>query len=269
MPAPIHVLLHRQTFLHIGLSSAVDRLCKSAIVANVRDGYWFEDEVKQLPLRWHLFAGVLYDLLHGCCDGNDSKSIIPWRIRLHFTSYPFDEILRCQDAAVTVRKSFANSLKQSLYLQYDNAKVAMQVSKQSHDNLWGAAITRSNFAKFSEFCKEFMANEDRLSFIPIRVYVDNRPPIQRPCKVHISTDPQHDKINEHPLTLKQLLQEWLPHIFDDKVAAVKDNNESIFKSSAVRWRVQGMQLPLSMKVIDIWRTLCSPDLFLYITIRTT
>lgn len=265
MPAPIHVLLHRQTFLHVGLSSAVDRLSKCAVVANARDGYWFEDDKYKLPLRWQLFTGVLFDLLHGCCHDGINREIIPWRIRLHFTSYPVDEILRCHDGILTVRQAFANSLKQSLYLQFDSSKIAMQVSKQAHDNLWGSAISRSNYVKFSEFCKDYMPTNERLSFIPVRVYVDNRPSIQKPCNVHLSND-THKK----PLSLKYLLQEWLPDLFDIKNNIVlKENSDNKSSSSVVRWKVQGIEIPLDMALIDVWRNLCSPDLFLYIIVSTS
>ena len=64
---------------------------------------WFEDEVTGKALRWQLFAGVLYDLLkyhhisnkHGPTSQNindsaldESPNPLPWKIRVHFTSYP-------------------------------------------------------------------------------------------------------------------------------------------------------------------------------------
>jgi hypothetical protein len=141
----------------------------------------------------------------------------------------------------------------------------MQVSKQAHDNLWGSAISRSNYVKFSEFCNDYMPTNERLSFIPVRVYVDNRPSIQKPCNVHLSND-THKK----PLSLKYLLQEWLPDLFDIKNNIVlKENSDNKSSSSVVRWKVQGIEIPLDMALIDVWRNLCSPDLFLYIIVSTS
>ena len=219
-PAPIHLLLHRQTFLHVGLSSAVDRLAESAVVANAKYGFWFEDEKKRLPLRWHLFTGVLYDLCKGaqsinkeeCSDSGEY--LTPWRIKLHFTSYPVDEILSCPDGQANAKLMFKNSLKQSLYVQYNHSKITMQLSKEAHDTLWGS-VSRHNVSMFMQFCKDYMASEDQLVSIPVRMYIDHRPVIQRPCIIRKESSSPKDQTSDL-VVLQSLLEEWLPYTVKHK-----------------------------------------------------
>ena len=139
IPRPIHVLVPRLTFLHVGLQSAVQRLHpfaplspfltgramlqisepdppregdsddgdddKPKAIADKKDQVdlhhkeasqatndantsstfvypvcWFEDEDTKMAVRWHLFAGVLFDV--------KSERSLPWKLILHFTNYP-------------------------------------------------------------------------------------------------------------------------------------------------------------------------------------
>jgi len=77
---------------------------------------WFEDEESGLPLRWQLFVGVLYDLMKGRLIVNHPGSPLcnqfrnlPWKIRIHFTSYPTDQLLPL-DIAVPCIATHSNKL---------------------------------------------------------------------------------------------------------------------------------------------------------------
>ena len=265
IPAPMHTLLHRQTFLHIGLSRAVLRLSSSAIVANTNDGFWFEDEKTKKPLRWQLFAGVLFDLLHGSSSKenmkkdnfSDNSERFPWRIRLHFTSYPKGKLISCKDDTA-VRQSFANSLKQSLYLQYDSSKIAMQISKNSHDKLW-LGISKSHFMDFSDISNDIRAESSRIHNIPIRIYVDNKAVLQKPCKF----DPDKDSGGCTSPKLQSVLEEVLPNLFPGSPTSSVGLTENDLEVL-----VQGFVVPREVPVYDLWLSLASPDLFLYVIVRT-
>lgn len=150
---------------------------------------WFEDEDSATPLRWHLFVGVLYDLMKGkgavlnhfiSSKGNHTNqhtpdTTLPWRIRVHFTSYPHDQLLPLDDgggrqhsserklndtnnAAVDdshrritalVGRMYRSSLKQALFLQYGSSKVAMSMTKHMHERIW-EAVTLSNHMAYHE-----------------------------------------------------------------------------------------------------------------------
>ena len=166
---------------------------------------WFEDVVTGIPLRWQLFAGILYDLVKGkgksfplLQKGNDDNNsrrqqqqqqyrrneenphFLPWQVRVHFTCYPHDRILALDDGGgigifghngvqqqlptqnnyvddsdilinnnadahrqidALISRTYRNSLKQALFLQYGTSRTAMSINKQSHEQLWGAIQT--------------------------------------------------------------------------------------------------------------------------------
>jgi autophagy-related protein 5 len=250
---------------------------------------WFEDEETQTALRWHLFAGVLYDMKRkadgvGASGSTNSHSTLPWRIRLHFTAYPSTEILPLQAGTAVlhqVQGFFKNSLKQALCLLHGNSKAAMNLTKESHGRLWRAVET-ANFSTYHQVvCQDLPAvNEQGMSIVPVRLYVNAKPPIQRPCR-------------DVTMSLGALLAAWLPeHFFttggaviEQEVGQTEDENdeEDVDKSDSIAtiptvvchakdtvvcWRVGGIQPSLECSVLDLWQTLSHPDHFLYLVVLT-
>lgn len=298
IPPPIHALLPRHTFLHIGLKDAVMRLHKFAppTISFTRrvveepgvgtgsqdeedgkkkdDGEesskeekqpetkqpetelypvcWFEDEATELPLRWQLFAGVLWD----SHQSTTNNSGLPWKIRLHFTSYPSSQLLELDATSgvkTTVERTFKNSLKQALVLQHGHAKVALNMTKQSHHRLWDSIVT-SKYSIYKPIQEDIQAKEN-IVLIPIRLLVDaSKPLVQKRC-------------DDSSLKLGQLLHLWAPEHFEEKEAEGASTIQQP-KFSTTTWRVSGTMPPLSALVLDLWRTLCQPDNFLYIAIVT-
>eukprot|EP00584_Thalassiosira_punctigera_P021097 CAMPEP_0172549582 /NCGR_PEP_ID=MMETSP1067-20121228/18607_1 /TAXON_ID=265564 ORGANISM="Thalassiosira punctigera, Strain Tpunct2005C2" /NCGR_SAMPLE_ID=MMETSP1067 /ASSEMBLY_ACC=CAM_ASM_000444 /LENGTH=354 /DNA_ID=CAMNT_0013336977 /DNA_START=533 /DNA_END=1594 /DNA_ORIENTATION=+ len=187
---------------------------------------WFEDEESGAPLRWHLFVGVLHDLMKGRALINHPTQIffLPWRIRVHFTAYPTDRLLPLDDGlddgndnddhsrvTTLVQRIFRNSLKQALFMQYASSKVAMSITKYSHGKIWDA-VSESNYASYHEVnaglqsginspsmstsCFTTLAAsaavEDEKTgipqLIPVRLMVNGLPAIQKPIK--------HEKDNQ-------------------------------------------------------------------------
>jgi autophagy-related protein 5 len=273
MPCSIHVLVSRQTFLHVGLQEAVLRLYKFAPVSfsscikrqepsddddnennnsnthiQQEQQYpvcWFQDEDSHFALRWHLFVGVLWDLK------DSSSKTLPWKIQLHFTNYPSSQILPF-DKLETVQQTYMNSLKQALFLQHNSNKVAMNLSKQTHGQLWDAIVTQ-NFQIHHQ-----VHLPTATSLLPVRILVDcNTPPIQRPCRI------QEDVMLP---TLGSVLAEWCPNLF-----CIQENGAVKPKQpSDTSWIIQGISsIDLSTTLVDLWKSLCSPDHFLYICVSTT
>jgi hypothetical protein len=316
IPPPIHVLLCRHTYLHVGLQQAVMRLhqfapptfsfkgviqepdpggddsssededkdkeeeieksisngdSKSSSNSIMKPSYleqksmvtaypicWFEDEATELPLRWHLFAGILWD---GVVCVHPENVQLPWKIRLHFTSYPSSQILELDPATTTttgvlgaVERTFKNSLKQALFLQHGKSQVAMNMTKQTHQQLWDS-IVMSKYSLYKQVTAELQPNVVLL--LPIRLLFDtnSKPPLQKRC-------PANDT-----LTLGELLYEWVPNYFT--TTRNEDNDKVVVpKESTTSWRVAGISPPLSSLVMDLWRSLCHPDHFLYIVLIT-
>jgi autophagy-related protein 5 len=236
---------------------------------------WFEDEDTRTALRWHLFVGVLFDMKrkqHGHHQRLSSPSLLPWKLRLHFTNYPSSQILPLEESLVlkAVQSVFRHSIKQGLTLQTGNAKAALNLTKESHELLWDA-IRSANYQLYQQVRNSNKATTSVSSRIPIRVLVDSNPPIQRPFSC-----------DEH-LTLGELFLRWLPdHFFvstskdtDDAKEAgdgvTNDNkpHQSISPNDTVQWwKVSGVQPPLDASVLDLWKCVSHPDHFLYLIVLT-
>lgn len=296
MPPPIHVLVPRNTYLHVGLQTAVNRLHRfapttlsfvsgmiqkepdpgastfaeddendqadtntasqtpsdSAIGRAADERYpvcWFEDEDTQFALRWHLFAGVLYDTKRAKVP---SASSLPWKIRLHFTAYPTSQILplEADRVLVQIQNFYKNSVKQALCLQYGNSKAAMNLTKESHFRLWDAVLT-TTYPLHRQVNDDLPTQtQETISQIPVRVLVNAaRPPIQRACR-------------DSSVQLGALLSQWLPDYFE----TVNDTAQA--KDQVVQWRVGGIQPRLELPVFQLWKALCHPDYFLYVIVLT-
>ena len=111
---------------------------------------WFEDDETQTPLRWHLFAGVLYDTVRFHKNSNitdtTTTKFLPWKITLHFNLYPQTQLLpfwqpiHNHSVLEQVRYYYKHSLKQALSIQTGSAKAALKLSKEQHGRLWHAIL---------------------------------------------------------------------------------------------------------------------------------
>jgi hypothetical protein len=276
---------------------------------------WFEDEVSGIPLRWHLFVGILYDLMKGKANLSSWKgpysehiqdSFLPWRIRVHFTSYPYDRLLPLDDGspprkvenanndvgeshrriAAIVGRLFRNSLKQALFMQYGSSKVAMQINKHSHEKIW-EAVKMSNFAAYHDVNVELQsgissrpmnsqstAQDDRidpLQLIPVRLMLNERPAIQNPVK--------HRKDNKESMRRPRELLETLgscqalPYTtLGDFLSNCLPNHfvtdPATGWATSIYYCIQGVQPSMKCAMVDLWRALSHPDHFLYVIVVT-
>ena len=294
IPPPIHVLLSRHTFLHVGLQDAVfrlqefappsfsfvnrvvdepdtvedsheeaettkgrDSIVKSEGVSSraTSDKYplcWFEDDETELPLQWQLFVGVLYDC-HPCRSRGETKRL-PWKIRVHFTNYPSSQLLDLDafnsGILTTVQRTFRNALKQALVLEHGHNKVALNMTKLTHERIWDSIVT-SKYGIYKPIKEDFQATAGSLDLMPIRLLIgSSRPLIQKRC-------------SNPALSLGGLLVEWLPNHF--RITDVAKQTVAPV-SGRLAWRIAGVVPPLDTLVIDLWRSLCHPDNFLYIVV---
>ena len=230
---------------------------------------WFEDEESQLPLRWHLFAGVLYDLVH---HQSNKASLLPWRLRLHFTNYPDSILLPLSAGQVEaqIRSILQNSLKQAITLRTGQSKAALQLlTKESYQMLWQALQQQDSGSSSGRYYNLYrqVANDlssklgtgsgtnpesssslsKKNSRIPIRLLLgQSHTSIQKSC------------LATRELTLKQLLLKWLPSKY-------YQDNHSL--AEGLICLVQGIEPPLETSVLELWQYLCHADHFLYIIVH--
>lgn len=296
---------------------------------------WFEDEETGVPLRWHLFIGVLYDLMKArSMLNNDSNhqqhtqhNSLPWRIRIHFTSYPTDELLPLDDGlssqptksnnennneddiiynriTAMVGRIFRQSLKQALFLQNGSSKVAMSITKSSHEQIW-KAVLQTNYNSYHDVNIDLQSginapsigsesttdvpmtreNKDEKQkgyipkLIPVRLMLNGMPSIQKPTK-HMKDDIDTTKKKRptevlaelgtyqapHYTTLGDLLSDWLPDHY--AIDPITNCAASISAELAVQYSIQGVQPSMKCAMVDLWRALSHPDHFLYIIVVT-
>ena len=224
---------------------------------------WFEDEETGIPLRWHFFVGILYDLIKlKCIKDNNNHTALPWRIRVHYTSYPEIILPLEEDEGVChhIFRHYLNSLKQSLFIQHNSNRVVNNMSKQSHLQLWDG-IKRSQFEVYKEIAMSLNGSSSSineamvLEHVPVRVLVDGQPAFTRPCKQY-----NDDK---EVMTIGNVLYTWLPALFGSD-----STTNDITDDRKCNWCVQGVKVPLNVPISELWKGLCHPDRFLYIIVIT-
>lgn len=117
------------------------------------DEGWFS--VEGVPLKWHYPLGLLYDLFSGAApaqadrsdDANHSPSrpqpsTLPWRLTLHFTDWPGDQLVQPDAEGKVLHDAFINSVKEADFLRNGTAKGIMSLSKDDSTQLWTAVQER-------------------------------------------------------------------------------------------------------------------------------
>eukprot|EP01041_Mallomonas_annulata_P013029 gene13029-27494_t len=94
---------------------------------------WFEYE--GIPLKANLPIGVIFDLVF-----KKDVSDLPWNITIHYRGFPADKIMKCGSKAVAL-KTYAHSIKQSLYLLTGNTRPFNELSIIKQNQIWEAICT--------------------------------------------------------------------------------------------------------------------------------
>jgi Autophagy protein Apg5 len=84
---------------------------------------WFSFE--NVPLKWHHPVGLLFDLYSGAKDrlvdengakdasaSQEEESVLPWKLVLHFSGWPNDQIITLDAEGKVLQDMFYNSVKE-------------------------------------------------------------------------------------------------------------------------------------------------------------
>ena len=74
-------------------------------------GAWLSFD--NVPLKWHYPAGLLYDLHSGIqTEESDQESqshdILPWKLTLHYTEFPLDQLIQMDAEYKVLLDTFIN-----------------------------------------------------------------------------------------------------------------------------------------------------------------
>jgi autophagy-related protein 5 len=116
----------------------------------------FED----VPMKWHYPVGLLYDLFSGAepvslggeqdpglsqatVEAASHVSPLPWRLVVHYTDYPDDQLIQLDADGRALLDSYINAVKEADYIRNGTARTVMSLGKDDSDSLWRAVQTRA------------------------------------------------------------------------------------------------------------------------------
>lgn len=113
---------------------------------------WFSFE--GVPLKWHYPLGLLFDLFSGSAlpqainlvrseqASSEDDTVLPWRLTLHFSDWPEEQLVRPDAEGKVLHDAFINSVKEADFLRNGTAKGIMSLSKDDSTQLWTAVQKR-------------------------------------------------------------------------------------------------------------------------------
>ncbi|KIX06677.1 uncharacterized protein Z518_04653 [Rhinocladiella mackenziei CBS 650.93] len=137
-------------------------------------GYFTYDNV---PLKWHLPLGLLYDIYvlstQDAASDHLSSAPLPFRLTLHFTPDP--ETPTLPDATpVVLHDSFMNSVKEADFLRSGTANPIRTLSAQETQALW-TSTQDNDLITFSKIHGSLVPSPNQMRNIPLRVYLPSTP----------------------------------------------------------------------------------------------
>ncbi|MCJ1243869.1 autophagy protein 5 [Trapelia coarctata] len=209
---------------------------------------WFSFE--GVPLKWHYPIGLLYDLFSGAIPAQaprqrgrddahaDESQPLPWRLTLHITEWPADQLVRLDAEGKVLHDAFINSVKEADFLRNGTAKEIMSLSKNDSTQLWKAVQDRmlmlicstlrlradgglDDFEAFNPICQKLLyAQGAPLRHAPMRIYLPQSPSASEPSSGHlkvvqslITPTPPNSR---EPQTLGMALHSLLPSLFPSR-----------------------------------------------------
>ncbi|KAK3677570.1 Autophagy protein 5 [Recurvomyces mirabilis] len=204
----------------------------------------FED----VPLKWNHAAGLLYDLysgadpvnverlgviqsssLHGQIPSTVSSGPLPWRLTVHYSDFPHDQLIQLDLDGRTMLDAFINAVKEADFIRNGTARTVMSLSKEDSDRLWLAVRTHDRTLFNSMNTKLLNPPGLELRHVPIKVYLPTS--ASQPASDTIPEETTmatagHIRVvqflaplllpSKHPQTLGTALNTALPTIFPSR-----------------------------------------------------
>ena len=237
---------------------------------------WFSFE--DIGLKWHYPLGLLYDLFSGATpsqalgadpeDGNasqDSGRTLPWRLILHFTDWPTEQLINLDEEGKVLHDAFINSVKEADFLRNGTAKGIMSLSKGDSTQLWNAVQDRTfqvptarytdsnplqptdSLSTFNPISQKLLyAQGAPLRHIPLKIYLPSSPLASEPTSGHLrvvqSLITPNIPGSREPQTLGEALHTLLPTLFPSRRTPIL--------AKAV---LHGAVVPMRAKVEEVMR----------------
>ncbi|PLB45438.1 putative autophagy protein Apg5 [Aspergillus steynii IBT 23096] len=240
---------------------------------------WFSFE--GVPLKWHLPAGLLYDLYAGADpasrgsrsdDADSNDETLPWRLVVHFSEWPHEELVQLDSNGLVMHDAFINSVKEADFLRNGNAKGIMSLSKEDSSGLWDSVrdVNLSDFQRISNMLLPPPSQSFRN--IPIRLFLPLPPDSESPSlkvvqslvsptlpSANVAASqvlPSRGSPAPQTQTIGTALHSLLPNLFPSRRTPV-----------LAKPVLHGAVVPMSTPVEELVRSSMYGDGWLYVVIR--
>lgn len=239
--------IHRNSYFPLYYASIAQFFSNVAGVDLTSTQVWLEYE--DVPLKWNMPAGLLYDLLFLSSHPSDQSS---WTLTLRFeagsTHYPKDHIIPFShqgssfDYASLLSQVVINHIKQACYVISGNSRAFMSLSEHDTKALW-SSIVGHDYGVYSSVVKKFLPSQPKR--VPIKLYVAGSATL-----IQAPVFPTNE--NGEPTTLRAVLLQWVPEMI----------------ANGARAFVQGIDVDVlyDQSISDVWYTFQHLDHFLYIVV---
>ena len=115
-------------------------------------------------MKWHHPIGLLYDLFSGAsphllpsdrygshaAPKAESSSPLPWRLLVHYSGFPSDQLVMLDEEGRALHDAFINSVKEADFLRNGKGDAILKLSKDDSMALWEAVRDRTQSASCYE-----------------------------------------------------------------------------------------------------------------------
>lgn len=238
---------------------------------------WFS--CQGVALKWQHPIGLLYDLFagnepsfarntrqHGPSLLEHEEDQIrgfttPWKLTLHYSDWPLDQLIPLDAAEKVQHDVFVNSVKEADFLRNGTGKIMMSLSKDDSTKLW-QAVQQHNLSLFNTVNHKFLHPPGGLILrhVPMKVYLPSAARSQDADKVRATIRVVQGLLaptlpTNEPQTLAMALHSLLPTVFPSR--------RSYIYAQAV---MHGAVLPAAAPIHDLMIAAAFPDGFLHVAV---
>lgn len=242
------LLVHRNSYFPLYFP-VIARFFTTILGKDIRK-IWLQ--YQDVPLKWNLPVGVLYDLLFLPTHSASENWTLELQYETRDVAFPKDDIIPFQanggiiDYEKLLNELFINHLKQSCYVMTGNSRAVMNLSENDTKSLW-TAIVNHDYGVFTSIMNKVLLKT--LLRVPIKLYLAGSSTL-----IQAPVFPAKDL--EKQTTLRDVLAQWLPEMFgsDSAEAFIHGINVDVLYDTPI---------------LDVWSTFCHLDNFLYIVVAVS
>jgi len=166
-PSAYYQLVPRMSYLPFYLQDVRDHFAPSVPQLGNDAKMWLS--YRNVPVKWQLPAGVIYDIIKQGVEEQGTKLI---QLTVHFEGFPEDQILQLQHED-ELRFFFNHSLKEAACIKFGSAKSIITLSTSDQQDLCEAVRDcHSRFSNYQKIREKIERHaEGQSDKLPVRLFV--------------------------------------------------------------------------------------------------